>query len=91
VNDTAGLPLTFGANGYRLLIKPLLPLKTVAANSTFILIGRHRFTSVKKFSLNITTIASIKAKLSHHLARLIRQKGVKLNRWKFSEKQIKCS
>jgi hypothetical protein len=41
VNDTACFALALGTYGYRLFVKPLLPLKVKMTGTTLILINRH--------------------------------------------------
>jgi hypothetical protein len=61
VNDTASLSLAFRTYGYRLVVKPLLPLKTEMTRATLIFIDRHYQTS-KVFSCIFYTKARVKAK-----------------------------
>jgi hypothetical protein len=60
MDDAARLPLTLRAHGYRLLVKPLPPFKMKVANTTFILIDRHYFTSRQLFLTHFTAVALLR-------------------------------
>jgi hypothetical protein len=63
MNDPTCLALALGTYGYRLFVKPLLPLKMKMTGITLILINRH-WLPHQSFPVYFTVTAILKAKIS---------------------------